>query len=204
GWLRRVKRGLYLVIDSLTSRSRNDLSLGTIANALMEDSYVSLTYALNDYHLFDQFGKTVVSITPRANARYRFDGITFQFSKVKKEMYFGFTEKLEGGKTIRIAHAEKALIDFLYLDKRFRSASLVFEILRDHSHDLDLNMLQDFALRTGITVQRKIGFLLDALHLDSTRLASSVKKNRSVSRFTRDSRSFNSKWRIYYDDRIIG
>jgi len=56
GWLRRLKRGSYLIIDSLTSRSQIDVSLVSIANVLMENSYVSCAHALNYYQLFDQYG----------------------------------------------------------------------------------------------------------------------------------------------------
>lgn len=204
GWFRRMKRGLYLIIDSLTARSGIDISLLSIANVLVLDSYVSLSHALNYYQLFDQYSATIVSITSMSNKKYLFDDYTFQYSKVKKNMYFGFTEKMVGGKKVRLAEAEKALIDYLYLDKSFGSASLVFETLRDHHRTLNLNTLQTYAAAAGITMQRKIGFMLDALKLDSTKSYQTVKGNRGTARFTHDARVFNAKWRLYYDDRIVG
>lgn len=203
GWLKRIKRGLYLIIDSLTARSQNDVSLMLIANTLMTESYVSLSHALNYYQLFDQFSKNVISITLTRNKRYVFDECAFKFSKVKKSMYFGFSEKMENGKLIRIADAEKALIDYLYLDKSFGSASLVFEKLRDHHQKLDIQKLLGYALRSGVTIQRKIGFMLDELKIDSNLLYNAVKNNRGASHLTKDSKTFNAKWRLYYDDRII-
>ena len=181
-----------------------DVSLLSIANTLMSDSYVSLSHALNFYQFFDQYSATVVSITSTANKKYIFDNYIFRYSKVKKDIYFGFTEKMVNGKKIRLAEAEKALIDYLYLDKSFGTASLVFEKLREHYRDLDLKKLQEYASRCGFTTARKIGFLLDQLKLDSHFLYFFVKKNRGVSRFTVDSKIFNAKWRLYYDDRIIG
>ena len=203
GWLRRLKQGLYLIIDSLTARSQVDVSLLSIANALVEDSYVSLSHALNQYQLFDQYSSTVVSITTREQKKHRVDQYTFQYSKVKKDMYFGHTEKLINGKTVRLAEAEKALIDYLYLDNSFGSASLVFEKLRDHHQSLSIDTLQTYALRSGITVQRKVGFLLDALQLDSTKAYQGVNNNRGTSRFTKESKIFNAKWRLYYHHPII-
>ena len=119
-------------------------------------------------------------------------------------MYFGFTERLIEGKKVRLAEAEKALIDFLYLDKSFGSASLVFEVLRDHNRYLDLGKLQSYAIRAGITMQRKIGFLLDTLKLEASQVFRAVQKNRGAAHFTAASKKFNAKWRLYYDDRIIG
>jgi predicted transcriptional regulator of viral defense system len=132
------------------------------------------------------------------------DNYTFTFSKVKKDMYFGFSEKMENGKLVRIADAEKALIDYLYLDKSFGSACLVFEKLRDHYQELDLEKLQEYALRSNTTIQREIGFLLDQLKLDSGLIYQTVRNNRGASHFTKNSKTFNAKWRLYYDNRIIG
>lgn len=204
GWLRRLKQGLYLIIDSLSARSQTDISLAFIANALNSDSYVSLSYALNHYQMFDQYSDTIISITDKKNAVYVFDDFTFKFSKVKQNMYFGFSEKIDVGKKIRLADAEKAIIDYLYLSNSFATASLIFEILRDHQQHLDLNKLIDYTLRSGATIQRKIGWLLDSLKINSTKLYQTTHNNRSVSKFTNDSKSFNAKWRLYYDDRIIG
>ncbi len=204
GWLRRLKQGLYLIIDSLTARSQIDVSLLSIANALAEGSYVSLSHALNYYQLFDQYSTAVVSINVTSSKKYLFDGYTFRYIKVKKDMYFGFTEKIINGKKVRLAEVEKALIDYLYLDKSFGGASLVFEKLRDDNRELDLKKLQEYASRCGLAVARKMGFMLDHLNLASTLLHRVVKNNRSTSRFTADSRIFNAKWRLYYDDRITG
>jgi len=204
GWFRRIKNGLYLIIDSLTARSQIDVSLLRIANALIKESYVSLSHALNFYQMFDQYASNIVSVTSKANKRYDVDNYTFIFSKVKKEMYFGFSEKIDNGKLIRIADAEKALIDYLYLDKSFGSASMVFEKLRDYHQELDLKKLQEYALRSDTAIQREIGLMLDELKLDSSLLYKTIENNRGTSHFTKDSKLFNAKWRLYYDDRIVG
>jgi len=204
GWFRRLKQGLYVIVDSLSGRFHNDISLIKISNVLMKDSYVSLSYALNYYQMFDQYGKIVTAVTNKKNKKFIFDDFTFQFSKVKKPMYFGFSEKLESGQKIIIADAEKALIDYLYLDKSFGSACLVYEKIKDHHQNLDLNKLQEYAIKCGATIIRKIGFMLDSLKLNSDLLYLAVKHNRGISRFTKESILFNAKWRIYYDDRITG
>lgn len=204
GWFKRIKKGFYLIIDSITARNQIDISLLSVANFLVKESYVSLSHALNFYNMFDQYARAIVSVTDKENKKYEVDDYIFVFSKVKKGMYFGFSEKIANGKLVRIADAEKALIDYLYLDKSFGSASMVFEKLRDHHQELDLKKLQEYALRSDMTIQRKIGFMLDELKLDSSVLYHVIKDNRGTSHFTKDSKIFNAKWRLYYDDRIIG
>jgi len=204
GWLKRIKRGLYLIIENLSSRYQTDLSLILISNALNENSYVSLAYALNFYQMFDQHSNTVVAITNKESKKYPLDNILFKFSKVKSSMFFGFSEKLVSGKIAKIADAEKALIDYLYLDKSFSGANLVAEKLSDHSRSLSIQKLQSYAIRTDLTLQRKLGFILDKLGLDHQKLARNVKNRGGFSKFTKESKLFNAKWRIYYDHRIIG
>ena len=204
GWLRRIKQGLYLIVDSLSARSQNDISLYVIANSLVDESYVSLSYALNYYQMFDQYGKVIASITTKNSKKYIFDNHTYNYSKVKENLYFGFSKKMENGKIIKIAEAEKALIDYLYLDQSFSSASLVFEKIKDHRAELDLHKLQAYAARSGLTVLRKVGFILDTLKLNTGQAHRALKNNHGSSYFTADAKLFNAKWRLYYDDRIIG
>ena len=71
GWLKRIKKGLYLVIDSITARSQISISLLSVANILMKESYVSFAHALNYYNMFDQYASTIVSITDKENKKYR-------------------------------------------------------------------------------------------------------------------------------------
>jgi len=42
-------------------------------------------------------------------------------------------------------------------------------------------------------VQRKLGFILDKIHIDSAKLYKSVKKHQGYSRFTKESKKFNAK-----------
>ncbi len=204
GWLKRIKRGKYLITDSILTRSQSDVSPLIIANSLIERSYVSFSRALNYYQMYDQFEKVITSITTQKRASYNFDTHTYIFSKVKESMYFGFAVKRENGKMVRIAEAEKALIDLLYLNQEFSGASIVFETIKKYHHRLDLIKLQEYAIKSNPTVLRKIGFLLDAAELESEKAFCALEKNsNNYSRFTAGSKIFNSKWRIYYDDRII-
>ncbi|MFH1565016.1 MAG: hypothetical protein ABIC82_04155 [bacterium] len=203
GWFLRIKKGLYLIIENLTSRSISDMSLLLIARAIHKESYISLHSALNYYQMFDQYTKTVVSVNYEISRKYKFENHEFHFVKIAKKYFFGFTQIRQDGKLVNIAFKEKALIDFLYLDKSFYSASLVFEKIRDNKNEIDFIKLQDYALKYGVSIQRKIGFILDQVGVDSSRLLENVKQQKGFSKFTKESKIFNTKWRIYYDDRII-
>lgn len=203
GWFLRIKRGLYLIIENITSRAINDTSLLLIAQALKKDSYISLHSALNYYQMFDQHSNSVVAVNYGISKKYQLENSTINFVKVAKKHYFGFSQARLNGKVLQIATKEKALIDYLYLDKSFYSASLVFEKIRGHKREIDFKKLQNYALRSNISTQRKVGLLLDQINIDSNVLFKSVQQKKGFSKFTKESKKFNAKWRLYYDDRIV-
>ncbi|MFA5248322.1 MAG: hypothetical protein WC415_03685 [Patescibacteria group bacterium] len=203
GWFLRIKKGLYLIIGNLTSRAVSDISLLTIVQAINKNSYISLNSALNYYQMFDQYAKTIIAINYKSSRKYKFENHEFNFVKISKKYYFGFTQVRQDGKIINIATKEKALLDYLYLDKSFYTASLVFEKIKDYKNEIDFDKLQEYALKFGVSIQRKLGLLLDQANIDSNKLFQKIKSRQGFSRFTKESKTFNSKWRLYYNDRII-
>jgi len=203
GWLVRVKKGLYVLISDITTLSSNNISLLRISNALNENSYVSLSAALYYYGLVDQLIKTITAITTTKTKRYSFQEFTFSFSKVQDGFYFGYSEKREEGKLIKIADIEKVVLDYLYLKKDIYSLNLLWEKLVENSDEFNFNKLQEYALRCTLRLRRATGFLLDQLDMDSSELFVSVKNHKGYSRLTSGSMDFNAKWRLYYDHRII-
>lgn len=203
GWLIRVKKGLYVVISDLTSLSSNNISLLRISNALNNNSYISLSSALQYYGLVDQLLQSVEAVTNARARQYRFQDFTFAFSKVQDDFYFGFSEKRVEGKLVKIADLEKAVLDYLYLKKDTYSLNLLWEKLTEHTDEFDFKKLQEYALRCNLTIRRATGFLFDQLGASSHGLHAAVKNHKGYSRLTVGSKDFNAKWRLYYDHRII-
>ncbi len=203
GWFLRIKKGLYLIVDNISSRYINNKSLFLIARAINKNSYISLHSALNYYQMFDQYSKSVAVVNCDISKSYDFADNVIRFIKISKKYYFGFSQVRYEGKLVNIASKEKALIDFIYLNSSFSSISLVYEKLENHKNIIDFKLLQTIASKFGFSVQRKLGFLLDQLRIDSNYLLKRVKKEKSYSKLTQDSNIFNAKWRLYYDDRVF-
>jgi predicted transcriptional regulator of viral defense system len=203
GWLVRIRKGLYVLVSDMTSLASSNISLLRISNALNSNSYISLSTAFNYYGLIDQLMQTVTAITTTRTKRYQFQGITFTFSKVQEDFYFGFSEKRVEGKLVKIADLEKIVLDYLYLKKDVYSLNLIWEKLTEYKDEFDFAKLQAYALRCNLTLRRATGFLLDQLGENSYELYTSVKGKNGYSRLTSVSKDFNAKWRLYYDHRII-
>lgn len=201
GWLVTIKSGTY-VIASIDSRNYISLPIYKIAQVLDEGSYVSLEAALQYHGMFDQLVSTVTSVTLKKRQAKTLQGINYKFIKTKKELFYGWEEKQVENYSVKIATAEKAILDFLAFKRSTYSVDLILEKLRDFRSDINLKRLNEYSKNQTLTVKRVLGFLLDQLGIDSSYLYDLVKNNASHSKITSKSNIFNAKWRLYYEDRF--
>jgi len=203
GWLIRFKRGLYAVVTDIGSLATNDISSYAVCMALNEDSYVSFENALQYHGMFDQVLSTVSAVTFKRARSYMVKGRRIKFFKIKKELYFGFTQERADIGLAKIAQKEKALLDMLYFRSTGYYAGLVWEKLKESGSMIDFDLLKSYALKFNLDIMRQVGFFLDSLNIDTKGLLAAVKGKTGYSRMTRSSGKFNAKWRLYFDDSVI-
>ena len=126
-----------------------------------------------------------------------------KFFKIKKELYFGFSSERSDIGVVNIASKEKALLDILYFSSNEHYLGLVWEKLKEFKSDFDFSSLKKYSQKFGVEMTRKVGFLLDKLGIDADDLMVNFKRKSDYGRLTKNSKTFNSKWRIYFDDTII-
>lgn len=205
GWLVRLRRGTYLIVTDISALGMSDISDFVIAAAFNSNAYVSFEGALQYYGMFDQKLSTIDSVTTGRNRTYKVEGNkTYRFLHIQDDLFFGSEDvQISGaGRAIKMADREKALLDMLYYRSDTLTASLVLEKLRDYQGDIDLKKLQYYALHYSTSTVRKVGFLLDQLGEDSGLLFSDKIKENSYSKLGSNAKTFNAKWRLYYDDKL--
>ena len=204
GWLVRIKRGFYLVVTDLSSLAAVNVSNLVISNALNDKSYVSFANALNWYGIFDQLTKSVDAVTSARARTYRFQNMEFRFFKVKEEHFFGFAQERADGKVVNIAEKEKIILDYLSLRRNAATVSLVLEKLKEHKDAFDFSKMMGYAKAYNLTIQRNLGFLLDAIGISTDALYEiASKKKTGFSKMHGNAKKFNAKWRLYYDHGVI-
>lgn len=203
GWLIRIKRGLYAVVTDIGSLSSSDISVYTICQALNKDSYISFENALQHYGLFDQMLSTVSAVTFGRARRYKVKDAEIRFFKIKKELYFGFTQERSDIGLVNIARKEKSLLDILYFRSNAYYASLVWEKLNDYKNSFDFDLFKEYAKKFNWHVIRQAGFFLDRLQVETGDLHKLIEKNTGYSRMTKESKRFDAKWRLYFDNSIV-
>ncbi|HVC36647.1 MAG TPA: type IV toxin-antitoxin system AbiEi family antitoxin domain-containing protein [Candidatus Dormibacteraeota bacterium] len=202
GWLLRLKRGLYLVVTDFSILGLSDVSEYVIAQALNQNSYISLENALQYHSMFDQGLRSFSSVTKtRARTYETEDRTIYRFFHVQKELYFGFTEEvISKSYRVNMAEAEKALLDLLYCHSSSLTADIVLEKLKDYQHRLDFQKLKNYAKHYSLRIIREVGFLLDEIGVETNDLQKMANlKPGSYSKMSKDSNVFNAKWRLYYD-----
>jgi predicted transcriptional regulator of viral defense system len=204
GWLVRIKKGLYLVVTDLSALAVGNASHFVISNALNSKSYVSFANALNWHGMFDQLTKSVDAVTSTRARNYRFKNTEFRFFRVKEKLFFGFTEERVDGEIVNIAKKEKIILDYLSVRRNAATISLIFEKLMEHKGAFDFSKMIDYARAYNLTIQRNLGFLLDAVGVSTDALHEITrKKTAGFSKMHRNASSFNAKWRLYYDAGVI-
>ena len=197
GWLVRIKKGLYF-ITTLESRGFFNVSNFVIAQALDKDSYVSFYSALQYQGMFDQYLRTVTSVSLKKASQKEIQGINFEFVRADKAKFYGWEEHDIEGFVVKIASAEKAILDILNFKRTVHSTDVVWEKLKNHKEDFNIDRLSQFSKEQTLTVKRVLGFLLDLAGIDSDGFYDMIKNKSGSSYMTRDSKKFNAKWRLYY------
>jgi len=197
GWLIRVKRGLYAISD-LSNRGFLSLSPSVVANLLVKDSYVSFESALAYHGMFDQLTNKTISISRVQYKSAQLQSVEYGFVKVMDKWFFGWEEVNIDNKTVRMATAEKALIDMIQFHKSKYTVDLVVEKLSLYKGSLDLQKMTEYLGKMSLTTIKTFGFLFDLLGIDSSDLYSQVKLKGTYWMLSHDTK-FNAKWRLYYD-----
>ncbi len=204
GWLVRIKRGFYLVVTDLSLLTTGNVSNFVISNALNSKSYVSFANALNWHGMFDQLTGSVDAVTSTRARNYRFQNTEFRFFRVKEKLFFGFANERANGKIVNIAEKEKIILDYLSIRRNAATISLVFEKLKEHKATFDFSKMIEYAKAYNLTIQRNLGFLLDAVGVSTDALHEITRKNMTgFSKMHGNAKTFNAKWRLYYDLGVI-
>lgn len=197
GWLVRIKKGIYY-ITTLESRGTFNISGFIISQVLSADSYISCESALQHRGMFDQHLKTIMGISLKKMSRKEIQGTTFEFITASKKNFYGWDEFEMDGRLVKIATAEKAILDMLNFRRTIHSIDLVLEKLKDYQNSFDIAKLNEFSKKQSVTVKRILGFLFDKTGIDSNYIYDLTKGKSSNSHMTKDSNLFNAKWRLYY------
>jgi len=167
GWLRRLERGVYLLIPLEAGPGRAWTENGIIvAQYLVDPAAVAYWSALHYWNMTEQIPWVIFVQTTRRKQPAEIAGMKFQFITVIKDHFFGVARERFAGKTVLVTDREKTLIDcaarpdlsggILQLAQAFKSS--YSQIKWD-------NLDQYLKQWGGGAVVKRLGYLVEALKL---------------------------------------
>ncbi|MDY6951488.1 MAG: hypothetical protein SWE60_08250 [Thermodesulfobacteriota bacterium] len=122
GAIVRVKKGLYCFGEAFR---KEPLSREYLANLIYGPSYVSLDYALSLHGLIPERVEIVTSVTTGRSRDFDTPFGVFSYRMLKSHRYaVGAVIERAGNTSFLVASPEKALVDKVWIDKRFSGLRL--------------------------------------------------------------------------------
>ena len=118
GYLKKIIKGYYIFAGLPVDEN----VLYEIANRIYAPSYVSFEMALAYYGMIPESIYGVTSASTRKTMNFKTPLGEFRYRSISPQLYFGFDYLPVAGTYCKIASAEKALLDYMYLHNEVKNA----------------------------------------------------------------------------------
>ncbi len=153
GFVERVSSKAYI------NRLNQFFTPQDLVNVLRPESYVSLDSVLVDSGISTQSPSVLTCVTTGYPRAFRSPSARIVYRGIAPALFWGFQEKPTRYGQCRVAEAEKALLDWIYLSRQDGLGPPLDEI---NLHFLDRCKLIEYSRRFPRTVQRDVERLLAA------------------------------------------
>lgn len=112
GLVERVSTKIYI------NRLNQHFSPRDLVNILRPESYISLESALVEKGVTTQNPSLLTCVTPGYPQSFQSKSVNIIYRKISPELYWGFEERSTRYNKYNIAEPEKALLDWIYLNRQ--------------------------------------------------------------------------------------
>lgn len=156
GLLERVSTKIHI------NHFNQQFSPRDLVNVLRPRSYISLESALVERGIITQSPSILTCVTPGYPQSFRSKSVSIVYRKISSELYWGYEEKATRYNKYLIAEPEKALLDWIYLNRQEGLPTPLDELQLQF---LTPAKLRDYALRFPRTVSETVkDFLVEAAY----------------------------------------
>jgi predicted transcriptional regulator of viral defense system len=117
GYLIKIKQGFYTLADQDINQSFSFL----IGNRIYHPSYISLEKALKYYGLIPEEVFQITSVSTKKTVEFDTPIGNFGYRHISPKLFWGYKLVKMGNSKFLIADAEKAILDYLYLNPRLKA-----------------------------------------------------------------------------------
>lgn len=167
GWLRRIERGLYMLLPLEAGPERtwtqDSMVIGT---RLAEPSAIAYWSALRYWNLTEQIPRTMFVQTPRRKARVivTVNGVSYHMIYINAARFFGTITSSVSGQEFRVTDREKTIIDAL--DRPDLSGGIwqVAQAIAQTGEALNWQRLNAYVERfSSGAVLKRLGYLVETI-----------------------------------------
>jgi predicted transcriptional regulator of viral defense system len=117
---RQERRGLVEHISNKVyiNKLAHDFSPRELVGILRPNAYISLESALAEWGISTQSPSSLTCVTTGFPRKFRTPSIRIVYRHIGEHLYWGFQEKRMRHGSYKIAEAEKALLDWIYLQRQ--------------------------------------------------------------------------------------
>jgi len=151
GLLERVSTKIYI------NHFNQHFSPRDLVNVLRPRSYISLESALVERGIISQSPAVLICVTPDYPKSFRSKSASVVYRKISPDLYWGYEEKATRYNKYLIAEPEKALLDWIYLNRQEGLPTPLDEL---HLQFLNPAKLREHAQRFPRTVSETVKDLL--------------------------------------------
>jgi len=112
GLVEHISRRLYV------NKLAHDFSARELVSVLRPEAYISLESALAEWGISTQSPSALTCVTTGFPRKFRSASVHILYRHIGKKLYWGFEHKRTRHGSYRIAEPEKALLDWLYLQRQ--------------------------------------------------------------------------------------
>jgi predicted transcriptional regulator of viral defense system len=102
-------------------QEEDEAFLFLISNKIYNPSYISLESALSYYGFIPEGVFTISAVSTMKTQVFATTKVKFRYKKIKEPLFWGYTLLSAHGTQIKLALPEKAILDYLYLNKNILS-----------------------------------------------------------------------------------
>jgi len=151
GLVEHVSKKIYI------NKLNQQFSVLDLANALRPDSYISIETVLAETGASSQSPAILTCVTTGYPKIFKSPSITVAYRRIAKGLFWGFEEKSTRYNKYRIAVPEKALLDWIYLNRQEGLPTPLDEV---NLQFLNAQKLREYAEKFPRTVKEVINQLL--------------------------------------------
>lgn len=177
GWIIPLKNGLFALSKGFSTEPLHEFE---IAMSLTKPVAISHWSALHHHGLSDQIPRKVFLLTtqdatiPRQRGGtfgiYTVEGISFVFSRIKKELFFGITQTWVNRSSILMTDPERTLLDGLdkpQLCGGFNEVLNAFQVIKPQ---INLEKIISYALQWDTAIIKRLGWVLSHIGFKMSQL----------------------------------